>query len=247
MDWARRRQRIKGDTLSMNYQSVLEDSFGYTRNALRGSWIRWFQLMVCIVVFPLIYGYFVRIMRGDTPDLGGWGRLFVDGLKLLVVYLAYIGLMLLVAMALIGGAGILAGGNGPVAAVVALVSFVLLILIWLVAQMAAVRFAKMESLREAFNIPAVLAQIQRIGWGSYIFSQVILQLVLMIFGMVLVFFVALVTGVIGLVAGIVGILLFPVLMLVVSPAIYIFQYRYNTLVYESGAAGSGIPSAPETV
>ena len=230
----------------MNYQSVLEDSFGYTRDALRGSWLRWLQLMVCVVVFPLIYGYFVRIMRGDTPDLGGWGRLFVDGLKLLVVYLVYVALMVLVAMALMGGAGILAGTNGLVAAVVALVSFVLLILIWLVAQMAAVRFAKMESLREAFNIPAVLAQIQRIGWGSYIFSQVILQIVLMLFMMVLVSLVFLVTGLIGLVAGIIGILLLPVLMLAVSLVVYIFQYRYNTLVYESGTASSGLPSAAET-
>jgi len=110
--------------------------------------------------------------------------------------------------------------------------------------MAMVRFAKAGLLREAFNIPAVLAQIRRIGWGSYIFSQIILQLVLMIFGMVLVFFVVLVSGIIGLVAGIIGILLFPVLMLAVSPAIYIFQYRYNTLVYESGTAGT--PSVTAT-
>lgn len=206
--------------------------------------MHWLRLIVFIIVFPLMYGYFVRIMRGDTPDLGGWGRLFVDGLKLLVVYLAYVGLMLVVAVALVGGAGVLAGQNSPVAAVVALVSFVFLILIWLVVQMAAVRFAKAGSLREAFNIPAVLARIHRIGWGSYIFSQIILQLVLMIFGMVLVFFVVLVTGIIGLVAGLIGILLFPVLMLAVSPAIYIFQYRYNTLVYESGAGGS--PSAAAT-
>ncbi len=208
--------------------------------------MHWLRLIVFIIVFPLIYGYFVRIMRGDVPapDLGGWGRLFIDGLKLLVVYLVYVALMLLVAMALMGGAGILAEKSGLVAAVAALVSFVLLILIWLVVQMAAVRFAKAGSLREAFNIPAVLARIHRIGWGSYIFSQIILQLVLMIFGMVLVFFVVLVTGVIGLVAGIIGILLFPVLMLVVSPAIYIFQYRYNTLVYESGTAGS--PSVTAT-
>ncbi|MDN5341039.1 MAG: hypothetical protein PWQ30_2148 [Euryarchaeota archaeon] len=228
----------QGDTLTINYQRLLEDSFDYTGNILRGSWIRWLQLIASIVVFPLIYGYFVRIMRGDTPDLGGWGRLFVDGLKLLVVYLAYIALMLVVAVALVGGAGFLAGQNSPVAAVAALVSFVLLVLIWLVAQMAMVRFAKAGLLREAFNVPAVLDQIQRIGWWSYIFSQIILQFVLMIFGMVLVFLVILVTGVIGLVVGIAGILLFSVLMLAVSPAIYIFQYRYNTLVYESGAAGS---------
>ena len=233
--------------MSVGYQRLLEDSFDYTGNALRGSWVRWLQLIVCVVVFPLMYGYFVRIMRGDTPDLGGWGRLFVDGLKLLVVYLAYVVLMLVVAVALMGGGGILAGGNGLVAAVVALVSFVLLILIWLVAQMAAVRFAKMESLREAFNIPAVLAQIRRIGWGSYIFSQVILQIVLMLFMMVLVSLVFLVTGLVGLVAGIIGILLLPVLMLAVSPVVYVFQYRYNTLVYESGTANSGLPAAAETV
>lgn len=230
---------IQGDTLSVNYQRVLEDSFDYTGNILRGGRVRWLQLIVFIIVFPLMYGYLVRIMRGDTPDLGGWGRLFVDGLKLLVVYLAYVALMLVVAVALVGGAGVLAGQNSPVAAVAALVSFVLLILIWLVVQMAAVRFAKTGLLREAFNIPAVLAQIHRIGWGSYIFSQIILQIVLMIFGTVLVFFVVLVTGVIGLVVGIAGILLFPVLMLAVSPAIYIFQYRYNTLIYESGTVGSG--------
>ncbi|MCM2466357.1 DUF4013 domain-containing protein [Methanoculleus oceani] len=226
--------------MTINYQRLLEDSFDYTGDALRGGWMHWLRLIVFTIVFPLIYGYFVRIMRGDVPapDLGGWGRLFVDGLKLLVVYLAYIGLMLLVAMGLMGGAGILAGQNGLVAGIVALVSFVLLILIWLVAQMAAVRFAKMESLREAFNIPAVLAQIQRIGWGSYIFSQVILQIVLMLFMMVLVSLVFLVTGLIGLVAGIIGIFLLPVLMLAVSLVVYIFQYRYNTLVYESGAAGS---------
>ncbi|MDV2480438.1 DUF4013 domain-containing protein [Methanoculleus sp. Wushi-C6] len=226
--------------MSINYQRALEDSFDYTRDALRGGLVRWLQLIACIVVFPLIYGYFVRIMRGDAPDLGGWGRLFSDGLKLLVVYLAYIGLMLLAATALMGGAGIL-GGQGLVAAVAALAAFVFFLVIWLVMQMAAVRFAKTGSLRAAFDIPAVLAQIRTIGWGSYIFSQIILQLVLMIFTMVLVFLVVTVAGIVGLFAGIVGILLVPVLMLAVSLAIYIFQYRYNTLVYESGEATSGFP------
>ena len=226
--------------MSVNYQRVLEDSFDYTGNILRGGWIRWLQLIACIIVFPLMYGYFVRIMRGGpAPEFGGWGRLFLDGLKLLVVYLAYVALMFVAAMALVGGAGVLAGQNSPMAAIAALVSFVFLVLIWLIAQMAAVRFSKAGSLREAFNIPAVLAQIHRIGWGSYIFSQIILQFVLMIFMTVLVFLVVIVTGIIGLAVGIAGILLFPILMLVVSPAIYIFQYRYNTLVYENGTAGSG--------
>jgi len=229
--------------VSVKYERLLEESFDYTRNALWGRWLRWLQLVVCIIVLPLMYGYFVRIMRGDAPapELGGWGRLFIDGLKLLAVYLVYVGLMLVVAVALMGGAGIVA--NGLLTAGVALVSFVLLILIWLVAQMAAVRFAKAGSLREAFNIPAVLGHIRSIGWGSYIFSQIILQIVLMVFMTVLVFLVVIVTGLIGLVAGIIGILLFPFLMLAVSPVVYIFQYRYNTLVYESGTADSSSVTA----
>ncbi len=224
----------------MNYERVLEDSFDYTKNVLWGRWLRWLQLMACIVVFPLMYGYFVRIMRGDAPapDPGGWGRLFLDGLKLLAVYLVYVGFMLLVAAALMGGAGIAA--NGFVTAGVALVSFVLFILIWLVVQMAAVRFAKAGSLREAFNIPAVLGQIHGIGWGPYILSQVILQIVLGFFVMFLAFSVVTVASLAGLFAGIMGFLLLPILLLAASPPIYIFQYRYNTLVYESGGAGSGM-------
>jgi hypothetical protein len=234
--------------MSVNYERVLEDSFGYTKNALWGRWVRWLQLIVCTIIFPLIYGYFVRIMRGGTqpPELGGWGRLVVDGLKLLVVYLVYVGLMLLVAVALMGGAGVLAGENGLVTAVAALAAFVLLLLIWLVMQIAAVRFAKEGSLREAFNIPPVLGRIRTIGWGSYIFSQIILQIVLMLIAMVIAFFVVTVAGLIGLFAGIVGIVLIPALMLAVSPVIYIFQYRYNTLVYESGAGDSGFPPVTAT-
>jgi len=93
----------QGDTLSVNYQRVLEDSFDYTGNILRGGWVRWLQLIASVIVFPLIYGYFVRIMRGGpAPEFGGWGRLFLDGLKLLVVYLAYIALMLVVGHPLFG-------------------------------------------------------------------------------------------------------------------------------------------------
>jgi len=88
--------------MSVKYERALEESFDYTRNALWGNWLRWIQLIACIIVFPLMYGYFVRIMRGGAPDLGGWGRLFLDGLKLLAVYLVYVGLMLLVAVTLRG-------------------------------------------------------------------------------------------------------------------------------------------------
>jgi hypothetical protein len=215
--------------MSIHYERVLQDSFDYTSDALWGRWVRWLQLIVCVIIFPLLFGYFVRIMRGDTlpPELGGWGRLFVDGLKLLVIYLVYVGIIILVAMALIAGAGILGGIGSTTYVVCAIVVGVFMLLVWLVAQMAAVRFSKEGSLREAFNISAVSGHIRAIGWGSYILSQIILQIVLAI--------VAMVVGFFAVIFGILGFLLIPIFMLVVYPAIYIFQYRYNTLVYESAA------------
>ncbi len=215
--------------MSIHYERVLQDSFDYTSDALWGQWIRWFQLVVCVIIFPLLFGYFVRIMRGDTspPELGEWGRLFVDGLKLLVVYLVYVGVMILVAMALIAGAGILGGIGSTTYIICAIAVGVLMLLAWLVAQMAAVRFSKTGALREAFRISAVLRHIRTIGWGSFILSQIVLQIVLTI--------VAMVVGFFAIIFGILGFLLLPIFILVVYPAIYIFQYRYNTLVYESAA------------
>ena len=50
------------------------NSFDYAENAFRGSRGRLLQIIVCAVVFPLIYGYFTRIILGGAPDLSGWGR-----------------------------------------------------------------------------------------------------------------------------------------------------------------------------
>lgn len=224
--------------MSMQYERILQDSFDFTSDALWGRWVRWLQLVACIIIFPLMYGYFVRIMRGDTPapELSGWGRLFLDGIKLLVVYLVYVGFIILVAFALMAGAGILGGLGSPVYLVSAIAAGVLFLLVWLVAQMAAVRFSREESLREAFNISAILGHIRTIGWGSYILSQVILQIVLMLVTTVLVFLVTTVTSILGVVIGFLGFVLLPIFLLVLYPGIYIFQYRYNTLVYESAAA-----------
>ena len=75
----------------MDFGSILDDSFAYAKEGVweRGS--RWLVLIGCIIIFPLILGYIVRIYRGErpAPEPGEWATLFVDGLKLLVVQIVY--------------------------------------------------------------------------------------------------------------------------------------------------------------
>jgi Protein of unknown function (DUF4013) len=75
----------------MDFGSILDDSFAYAKEGIWGRWPRWLVLIGCMIIFPLIFGYIVRIYRGErpAPEPGEWATLFVDGVKLLVVYIVY--------------------------------------------------------------------------------------------------------------------------------------------------------------
>ena len=75
----------------MDFGSILDDSFAYAKDGIWGRWPRWLVLIGCLIIFPLILGYIVRIYRGEkpAPEPGEWGTLFIDGLKLLMVQIIY--------------------------------------------------------------------------------------------------------------------------------------------------------------
>ncbi len=66
---------------------ILEQSFRYAKEGLEGKWDTWLLLIISCIIFPLFLGYMLRIYRGaDTsPQLDNWGRMFSDGIKLLLV------------------------------------------------------------------------------------------------------------------------------------------------------------------
>ncbi|OPY37253.1 MAG: hypothetical protein A4E34_00047 [Methanoregula sp. PtaU1.Bin006] len=70
---------------------MLDDSFAYAKEGIWEKWSRWLLLIISMIIFPLILGYIVRIYRGTkpAPELEGWGSMFIDGLKLLVVHIVY--------------------------------------------------------------------------------------------------------------------------------------------------------------
>jgi len=219
----------------MDIGKALNDSFEYAKDAVWEKWVRWLLLIVSSIIFPLMMGYQVEIYRGKkpAPELENWGKLFVDGLTLLVIALIYaIPILILLVLfvgvgALMTLAGALASSPGTVMAGVGsiiggiLITFIVALIIALVAIIGVIRFARTGSMGEAFNFNAILAHIGKIGWLSYIFSLIVVCIVVGIIG----FIIGFITGIFPPVGWLISI--------IIAPVIAIFEARYITLVYDS--------------
>lgn len=206
-------------------------------------------ILAIILTLPL-FGYVVRIYRGETPapEVNNWGSLFADGLKLLVILFIYAIPVLILAFALLASVIVtmipylpqlmdtsqsmiipdtMMGLIGAAIFGVMIIILVALI-IWLIEATAVVRFARTNSIGEAFNFGAIFARIGKIGVGSYIVALIIQ---------------AIIVGIIMFILRIIPYNIGSFLMLIVAPIILLFQGRYLCLLYDS--AGEEAP-APAT-
>ena len=224
----------------MDIGKALNDSLEYAKDAVWGKWVRWILLLVSSIIFPLIMGYLLEILRGKkpAPELENWGKLFIDGLKFLVIGLIYAIPTVIVGIVFVGAAvlsyfsaaimgshtGLLAAGGFFVIGVILMI--LVTFIIGLIEVAGIVRFARMGSMGEAFNFNAIFTQIGKIGWGSYILSLIVLAIVLVIIRAIL--------------------MLIPVvgwfIAFIVTPPLAIFAFRYIALLCDSVPAEA--PPAP---
>jgi len=222
----------------MDYTRLLGDSFDYTKEALWGRWARWLLLLISTIIFPLIYGYMVRIMSGTkpAPEPEGWIGLFIDGIKLIVITIVYtIPVWILAAVGFAAyfipvsvtttpGTGTSSGlgpETGILVLLVLLVVFVVLaIVIGILSTFAMVRFSRTGKMGEAFRFGTLLSHIGRVGWLNVFIALLLLGIVITV-----VQFVLMLIPVLG------GLLVF-----ILTPAFIIFAYRYIALLYESAPA-----------
>ena len=182
-----------------------------------------------------ISGYTVRIYQGTkpAPDFTGWTGLFVDGVKLAVVWFLWILPLLLVLAAGIAIAvttffSTQAQSVSPnwihlvsFIALLLLVVFVLFVVVLLFGILGAVRFARTGSIREGIRFSAILATIRTMGWLSYIILLIGFVIAMVIY--------AIITGILSFIPYIGWIL-----VLIVNPFFTIFSARYFSLVYDQG-------------
>jgi len=205
--------------------------------------IPWGQIAVlaglgCILSF-FISGYTVRIYRGTNPapDFTKWIDLFVDGVKLAVVwFLWFLPIIVIAAMCAIAFFSFLSTLAAPnitlllFGLLLLFVGFVLFVLVVLFGILGAVRFARTGSIREGIRFSAILTTIRTMGWLSYIILLIGFVIAMAIY--------AVNTGILSIMPYIGW-----VLVLIVNPFFMIFTARYFALVYEQGEP-QPVPTVP---
>lgn len=223
----------------MDIVRLLSESFGYAKDAIWGRWVRWLLLLISTIIFPLIYGYTVRVMSGTkpAPEVEGWIGLFIDGIKLIVITIVYsIPLMVLTVLPFLMyfipvSATTTPAGSGPepllspdLAIFAALAVFIIFILaaiiIGILSTFAVVRFARTGKMREAFRVGTLVRHVGRVGWLRCFIALLVMGIVIAV-----VEFVLMLIPVLGW-----------LLLLILSPAFIIFSARYVALLYESAPA-----------
>jgi hypothetical protein len=190
--------------------------------------------IIVAILFALpLMGYMMRIYRGTqpAPEVDNWGGMFGDGFKLFVAYLVYAIPIIIIAVVVLGSAGmaLLVASSQKMADPTAMMGLfgavlfgmvilaVVAFIIWLIVATAVIRLARTNSITEAFNFGQIFDHIGKIGVVHYIVALIIMALIVGIVMMILEFIPW------------IGWLL----VLIAAPFFTIFQARYLCLLYDS--------------
>jgi hypothetical protein len=240
---------------SMDYTDIVRDALAYMKLGIIRNKGRWLRLILAFILLAIpMNGYVMRIYRGETPapEVDRWGRLFIDGLKLMIVGLIWsIPIIViwiatygaLVAAVVSGNARMLSGWTPDIGLV--LLMYAADIVVGILLPVASIRFARSGRFSEAFNFRAILDHIGKIGWLGYILGLIIVAVLVAvpIMALVCIFFLlgivaALLSGFnAAVVLGVIAIAVIVILLL--SPLFTVFQARYWTRLYDSAPPASG--------
>lgn len=195
-------------------------------------------IIAAVILSAFYVGYQMKILRGETPlpAVSGYGKMFSDGIRYIVIQIIYSIPVFIILGLTIGGAIMTAISAGPdfedvlpiIGGVVIgiIIALIVGIIIGLFAVIGLIRFARTGRMGEGFNFGAILGTIRRIGWGHYILSLIVVGVIVVI--------VSIVLGVIPYIGWF--------LQIIVSPFIMVFSSRYLSLLYDSGEEGA-VPAA----
>jgi hypothetical protein len=219
----------------MDYGSMLGDSFAYAKDAVLGKWKEWLLLFVATILLCIpLFGYIMSVLRGEkpAPEVTGWGTLFIDGIRYIIVTVIYALPALIIFFVTLGSVvvEILAGNPAGVLPVLEgmMLGLVLFLVVAFISSLfgtiGVIRLARTGSMGEAFNFSVIGETIGRIGWINYLIALMIMAIIQVVISCILSFL-----------AGIpyAGTL---IELIVVAP-VAIFEARYLCLVYdEAGIA-----------
>lgn len=195
--------------------------------------------IVAVLLSAFYQGYQVKIFRGETPlpAVSGFGKMFSDGIRYIVIEIIY-AIPVFIILALTIGATLLSvlSGGADLNALPAsfwgsiilgvLIALIAAVVLGLISVIGVVRFARTGHMGAAFDFRAILATIRKIGWGTYILALIIVVAAIVI--------VQIVLGIIPYIG--------PVIQFIIAPFIAVFYARYICILYDAAEGGSAPPS-----
>ncbi|HJJ50193.1 MAG TPA: DUF4013 domain-containing protein [Methanocorpusculum sp.] len=182
--------------MSIGIGDNLTGSFGFAKDKLGGNFVTWLILAVLNlvpIVNWIVFGTYVKVLRGNDPDLDNMGKSFVDGLLALIIGLIYmivpIILMIIVSVGMftIGSVATITPASSVVpdmaagAGVALMFGLIILciivsILFSLLLIPALVNFAR-NGFGAAFSFGTIFGMISKAGWLNYIVSIILIWII----------------------------------------------------------------------
>lgn len=221
--------------MSIGIGDNLTQSFEFSKEKLGGNIGTWLILSILNlipIVDWIVYGTYVKILRGEEPDLNNMGKSFVDGLLALIIGLIYMIIPILLIIVLSIGTfsiGSMTATPGPetlhsmmlagagLALNIGLVILCLIVafLFALIAKPAVVNFAR-NGFGAAFKFGEIFSMISKAGWLKYILSLLVFWI---IFGVII--FVCVIIPVLGW-----------ILLIFILPFLYFWGAKYLANLFE---------------
>jgi hypothetical protein len=235
----------------MDFTEIVRDALTYVRQGVFENRGRWMRLILALILLAIpMNGYVMRIYRAETPapEVDRWGRLFIDGLKLMIVGLIWALPILVIWIITYGSlmAAVFSGKTGsafisgwtPNMGLV-LLMYVVEIAVGILLPVASIRFARSNRFGEAFNFRAIIGHIGRIGWLSYILGLLIVAVLVAVPIMAIICIFVIIGIILAIISGfnlavVLGIIAIAVIViLLISPLFTVFQARCWTRLYDS--------------
>ncbi len=183
---------------------------------------------ITIFLFPLSMGYALRIIEATTqgknelPEFVEWGRMYVDGLKLILTSIVY---FLIPAALIILSMILMISTFSPVYFVLLIIGLLILIIINLIYITAVNNMAYEKKLEAAFDFKTILGLIKNMGWLNYFFYVLIAGIIAGL--------LSLISNVFSSIEffGLAGLLIGLLITLLISSYSLMYQYRFFGLLF----------------
>ena len=229
---------------------IYKDSFEFSSRKFLNLIILGLLSFLNILIIPLVffYGYNYRVVKLSTqsmingddvpPDFDDFKRMFIEGLKYIVVEFVYLIIPMIIMIASVFYRS----------AILLVIALLLMVILQLFALLAIPHMAANDdSLKSAFALSEINGIMASIGYGRYILTYIGIVLIYIVILMIVTIVLSIIFGLLGIATSfislngvgavnLIGTIIFNfVLFFLVTPYLTMFQNRCIGLIYNLGS------------